>query len=122
MMLETCVEGMASAGALAKRLRIKPSELADVKDDDEIWEVFAYYIGALCMNLALMVSPNVIVLGGGMTQRRSILKKIQRHTTELIQDYVRLPPMEEYIRFSTLSAEVGLVSSLHMAKVAVEEG
>lgn len=57
----SCLEGMCAAGAIAGRLHITPAELSDLKDDDPVWDVIAFYLAHLCVTLVLVASPEVCV-------------------------------------------------------------
>ena len=72
-----CVEGMCSSGALCKRLSCNISDLPQLPDDHEIWDIWSYYIAQLCCNLILMVSPEHISIGGGILNRNSLYKSIR---------------------------------------------
>lgn len=54
-----CVENMACSGALAKRAGLaKATEIKDLPDNHEVWDILAFYLGALCANVMLLgVSP-----------------------------------------------------------------
>jgi hypothetical protein len=71
------------------RCGIPPSELKSVSDDHPCWEMQAYYIAQLCATLTLLVSPEVIVLGGGVLKRGNVLfPLVRRKTVELLNGYV----------------------------------
>lgn len=72
-----CVEGLASTGALAKRKGCTPSDLPSLSDDDELWVHAADAIAQLCANLVLTVSPERIVLGGGVMQRTCLYDMVR---------------------------------------------
>lgn len=55
--------------SIAERLSIKPEELTVLADDNPIWEIISYYLAQLCLNITLMISPEVIILGGGIMTR-----------------------------------------------------
>ena len=55
-------------------------EVIDIPDDDPIWDAFVHYVGALCANLVLSVSPEKIVLG-----------ECRWHTMPLVVHPVSLP-------------------------------
>lgn len=68
-----CVEGMVSNHAIAERSGIDASELSTLSDEDDVWVKVAYYLAQLCLNLTLIASPEVIVLGGGILNRSKLL-------------------------------------------------
>lgn len=72
-----CIEGMIATGALCARCHCNINDLPNINDDHELWDIVAYYIGQLCCNLILMVSPEHISIGGGVLNRLSLYPKIR---------------------------------------------
>lgn len=57
--------------SIAKRKGFKDvMEVGNLKDDDEIWDIIAYYLSVFCANLAYVCSPEVIVLGGKIKYKK----------------------------------------------------
>jgi hypothetical protein len=60
------VEANASSGAIALRKGLDPTlpadrrKLAELSDDDPVWDVTAHYLAGLCVNLILIASPEKI--------------------------------------------------------------
>ena len=65
-----CLEGLVSARALADRSGGEIAHLAELPDDDPVWRTAAYYLAELCATVTFLLSPHVIVLGGGIMKRR----------------------------------------------------
>ncbi|GIP21112.1 putative fructokinase [Paenibacillus sp. J22TS3] len=61
-----CLEGMAAGPAIEERWKVKGSELPDVHP---AWEMEAFYIGQSVSNTILMLSPQKVILGGGVMIR-----------------------------------------------------
>lgn len=80
-----CAEGLASGLALAHRTGRNPP---DLPDSDPVWQLEADYLACLCVNLALCYSPQRIVLGGGVMQRRGLLPGIQARFDGLMNGYI----------------------------------
>jgi fructokinase len=99
-----CIEGMCSTGALAKRKKCKIEELPTISDDDSLWDATAYYLAQLCANLILIVSPEQIVIGGGIMNRGILYDKIREQTRAILSDYIRhdsiITELSEYIKAS----------------------
>lgn len=93
-----CLEGLASGPAINARCNNKAREL---RDDDPLFDMEAEYLAQMCHNLVLMLSPERIVLGGGVMARESLLPQIREKTIRMLGDYVRAPflrnGMEDYI-------------------------
>lgn len=60
-----CFEGLASGPAMQARLGFP---LAEAPVDHPVWAILADYLGQLCAQLTLALSPRCIVLGGGVAQ------------------------------------------------------
>lgn len=125
-----CLEGLANAQALSDRVSIPPSELHTLSDNHEIFEFEAYYLAQLCATLAMIVSPQVIVLGGGVLKRSSLYKRIQTLFVENVNGYINVPLMnstpDKYIVASKFDVEgsntsSGCVGVLELARRTLEE-
>lgn len=73
-----CLEGLSNNHSTALRAGVLESELPNLSDDNTTWECTSYYVAQLCLNLIYIVSPERIVIGGGLAQR------------EVVMDYVCL--------------------------------
>eukprot|EP00457_Paulinella_chromatophora_P011991 gb/GEZN01012161.1/.p1 GENE.gb/GEZN01012161.1/~~gb/GEZN01012161.1/.p1 ORF type:complete len:345 (-),score=39.46 gb/GEZN01012161.1/:69-1073(-) len=86
-----CLEGLANSKAVADRLGITVAELKDVPDTHPIWDLVAYYLAELCVVLACLVSPDVIVLGGGVLKRVILFPKIRKQFVTVLNGYLQQP-------------------------------
>jgi fructokinase len=86
-----CVEGMCSSGALSLRAGCPVSELPLLPDDHPVWDIEAYYLGQLCANLVLVMSPERISIGGGVLNRASLYPKIRTYTLQILNKYITSP-------------------------------
>jgi predicted NBD/HSP70 family sugar kinase len=86
---EDCIEGMAGASAIAKRCGCSMNELSRVPDDHPAWDAAAHYVAGLCATLVMVVSPQRIVLGGGVLQRKTLVNKIRISLRKQLGGYVR---------------------------------
>jgi len=118
------VESMCCSGALAKRAGVAPAGLRELADDHPVWDVAAHYLAALCANLVLTVSPERIVLGGGVLLRRSLFPKVRAQMVEMLNGYIQvdsiLQPaqLDEYIVASPHGNDAGIVGALALAQEA----
>ena len=65
-----CIEGYVTNQAIAKRAGLKDrDEVANMADDDLIWDKVAFYLAVACLNTTFVLSPEIIVLDGGVLQR-----------------------------------------------------
>ncbi|OTN91533.1 ROK family protein [Enterococcus faecium] len=108
-----CLEGMASGPAIEKRTGTKGQILPK---NHPVWDTEAFYIAQCAYNTTLMFSPNIIIFGGGVMKRTHILKKIHHEFTKLINNYIDLPKIEEYIVLPKLGGQAGIIGCLGLAK------
>eukprot|EP01098_Paradermamoeba_levis_P014526 TRINITY_DN6971_c0_g1_i1.p1 TRINITY_DN6971_c0_g1~~TRINITY_DN6971_c0_g1_i1.p1 ORF type:complete len:304 (-),score=77.32 TRINITY_DN6971_c0_g1_i1:18-929(-) len=120
---KNCLEGLVASHAIAKRKQISPSSLPELGDEDEVWEFFSFYVAQLCSILALICSPNEIVLGGGLMQRQSLFPKIRKITRELLNGYLQSKLItentEKFIVPSPFKENAGIVGAFELARLAL---
>ncbi|MGM0238266.1 MULTISPECIES: fructokinase ScrK [Enterococcus] len=110
-----CLEGMAAGPAIEKRLGKKGQDLAA---DDPYWEIEAYYLAQCVYNTTLLLRPEVIILGGGVMKQQQMMKNVRQAFTKLVNDYVEVPALEQYIVFPALEDNAATVGCFAMAKEA----
>lgn len=71
-----CLEGLTSSRAIADRAGVDITKLADLPDSDPVWQITAHYLAQLCATITYLLSPHVIVLGGGVLNRRYVSQKM----------------------------------------------
>ena len=81
-----CLEGLASGPALRDRFRGLSPEL--ISDESPVWSVIADYLAHLCTVLIFTFSPQRIVFGGGVMNRKGLLERIQRATSAKLGEYL----------------------------------
>lgn len=112
-----CFEGMCCGPALASRWR-KPAE--NLPDNHPAWDLEAMYIAYALVNVILTVSPQRIVLGGGVMGRKKLFPAIRDKVRVLLNRYPALPiltgSMEGYIVPPALGSSSGVLGALAMAK------
>ena len=89
-----CLEGLCSAGGLAKRIGIQPCQLKDVPNEDPLWDIFAEYVGQAAADAAVAYSLDAFVIGGGIATgdgREWIFDKIQEYCNKYINNYIKPP-------------------------------
>lgn len=67
---KNCLEGFASGPSIEARWGKKAIEL---KDDPKVWEIESYYIAQAITDYIMILSPQKIILGGGVMHRNSYL-------------------------------------------------
>lgn len=111
-----CFEGLASGPAIEKRLGVTG---AVVPENDAFWDIEADYIASALMNYILTLSPERIILGGGVMQREFLFVKVRARVCELLNGYVASPSVLEnidrYIVPPGLGNQAGSLGGIAMA-------
>lgn len=110
---QDCLEGLASGPSLEARTGIRGENLPA---DHPVWELQAYYLAQALVAYTLILQPEKIILGGGVMKQPHLLPKIQQQFLELMNGYVTLGKVEEYIVKWGMPDESGLIGSLLLAK------
>ena len=111
----TCLEGMAAGPAIEERWGAKGVELAD---RDEVWDLEAYYIAQAMLTCIMVLSPQRIILGGGVMHQEQLFPRVREKTKELLHAYIKTPQMEDldhYIVPASLNDDQGIMGCLKLA-------
>ncbi|TYP71886.1 ROK family protein [Paenibacillus methanolicus] len=115
-----CLEGMASGPAVEKRWERKANEL---EASHTAWELESYYIGQALANYILTLSPEIIILGGGIMNQAHLFPRIREQVKSHLNRYVQHPvfstDLETYIVPPALAGNAGLCGALALAKEAL---
>ena len=116
-----CLEGLASGPAIGKRWGVSADELPV---DHPAWEMEAYYLAQALMNYVLILSPERIVMGGGVMKQLQLFPLIRSKLAELLGGYVQHPALntglENYIVPPRLGDNAGLCGALALSQMALE--
>ncbi len=117
---DSCLEGLASGPALAKRAGQNPENLPD---EDPIFTLEAGYLAQMCVNLVMVLSPERIIIGGGVLQREFLLGLIRKETVRLLGGYIPVPEItariDSYIVLPELYPISGLIGAWLLGKEAI---
>lgn len=117
-----CFEGLASGPALKQRWGRPAEELTSV---EQVWQLEAHYIALALVNLICVVSPQRIVLGGGVMQNEFLFPLIRRKVQKLLNDYVQSPDIlhriDGYIVPPGLGNRSGMLGAIALAQLALRE-
>ena len=114
------VEAHTCSLALAKQSNVSIAQLKDLKDDNPIWDTAAYYLAVLCVNLILIVSPERIVLGGGVFNRTCLYDKVRSQVQRLLNGYIQVDSVttskiDSFIVSPIHKGDAGLVGALSLS-------
>ena len=111
-----CFEGLASGPAIKSRWGKEAAALADEK---RVWELESYYIAQALTGYILTLSPEMIILGGGVMSQAQLFPMIRQKTLELLNGYIRteeIEHMENYIVQASLNGNQGIMGCLELAR------
>ncbi|MGN0297999.1 MAG: ROK family protein [Lachnospiraceae bacterium] len=117
---ENCLEGLAAGPAIEKRWGRKAIEL---KDCMEVWELESYYIGQALVNYILTISPQKIVLGGGVMHQMQLFPMIREEVKKQLNGYLDTPELRDldnYIVPASLHDDQGIMGAIKLAMMAEE--
>ena len=89
-----CLEGLAAGPAIGERWSMPASELGP---EHPAWDLEAQYLAEACRNLVCTLSPQRIVLGGGVMEQLHLFPRIRTRTVEMLNGYVQTPEILERI-------------------------
>ena len=116
-----CLEGMAAGPTIEKRWGKKGIELAE---DNRVWEMEAYYLSQALVNYILILSPEKIIMGGGVMKQKQLFPLIHKNVKEMLNGYVDkkeiLEDIENYIIYPGLGDYAGFIGSFALGKLAME--
>jgi len=115
-----CFEGLASGPAISERWDQPAETLAS---DHPAWELEAHYIALALTNYICTLSPQRIVLGGGVLQQAHLFPMVRQKVPELLNGYVRSPAIlksiDRYIVPPGLGDRSGIFGAIALAQQAV---
>ncbi|MFL2492807.1 MAG: ROK family protein [Luminiphilus sp.] len=80
-----CLEGLASGPAIHSRWG---ASLSDLRTEHPALALEAFYLGQLAVNLILHHRPEVIIVGGGVSQTPMLLERMRTECLALLGDYL----------------------------------
>ena len=111
-----CFEGLASGVAIEKRWGQRGDSLPA---DHPAWDLEAEYIASALAAYSYILSPQRIIIGGGVGQLPHLLPRVQQRTRDLINGYIQssliLENIESYIVPPGLGNRAGVLGALALA-------
>jgi fructokinase len=104
-----CWEGLASGDAMEKRWGKSPEH---IPPDHPAWKLETTYIALGVSNLILTLSPQRIILGGGIMKKSGLLPAIRQKVKELLNGYIASPEVAEKLDRYLVSPELGDMSGV----------
>lgn len=119
---ENCLEGLAAGPAIEGRYGKKAVELSDQK---EVWEMEAEYIAQALVNYTCVLSPQRIILGGGVMHQTQLLPLIRERFAQLLNGYLKTKELEDldsFIVLQSLNDKQGIMGALKLGMMELESG
>jgi len=117
-----CFEGLASGPALEKRWGQKAETLPL---DHRAWELEAHYVALALSNYITTLSPQRIVIGGGVGGREDLLPLIRKNVQTILNGYIQsqaiTKDIDNYIVPPGLGGRSGMLGALALAKEMYKE-
>ena len=104
-----CLEGLASGPAIEARWG-QPAET--LPPDHPAWDLEADYLAQGIRDLILVLSPQRVVLGGGVMQQRHLFPRIRARVVQLLAGYVQSPAILDHIDTYIVPPALGYRSGL----------
>jgi fructokinase len=114
-----CLEGLASGGAARARW---PDAGAD-SWDEHMLDLEAEYLALGILNVICTLSPQRVIIGGGVMKEPTLLARIRSRVPELAAGYFDSPKLgegiDEYIVAPALGDRAGVLGALELARLAL---
>ena len=111
-----CWEGLASGPAIAERWGISADLLPP---DHPAWGLEAHYIALGITNLICALSPQRIVLGGGVMKQLQLFPLIRNEVINILNGYIQMPAIttlnDQYIVPPKLGDRSGVLGAIALA-------
>ncbi|MFD1706914.1 ROK family protein [Siminovitchia sediminis] len=108
-----CLEGLAAGPAIEKRWGQKGDALPV---DHPAWEMEAHYLAQALMQYVLILSPEKIIMGGGVMKQRHLFPLIRSKVEQLAGNFLTLPAMDTFIVPPALKDDSGAMGAILMAQ------
>jgi fructokinase len=112
-----CLEGLTCGPAMTARWGVPASALPP---DHVGWSLEAQYLGLGLANIICTLSPERVVLGGGVMNHPGLLSLVREQVRKSLKGYVKLPQVldaiEDYIVAPALGERSGVLGAIALAQ------
>ena len=116
-----CFEGLAAGPAIEKRWGQRPETLPA---DHPAWALEAHYLALGVANLVVTLSPQRVVMGGGVMEQAHLLPLVRTNVQALLNGYVQSPQIidriDDFIVAPGLGGRAGVLGALALAEQAAD--
>lgn len=115
-----CWEGLASGTAIQARRTQAPAAMAP---DDGVWALEARYLALGLVSVISVLSPERILIGGGIMRTPGLLDRVRGEVLELLNGYLDDPAVQDgiatYIAEPALGARAGVLGAIALAQAHI---
>jgi fructokinase len=116
-----CWEGLASGPALERRWGLRAETLPA---EHPAWDLEARYIASALSTLVLVLSPERLIVGGGVMDTPNLLPLVRKYLTRSLAGYVQtnalLEGANQYVVSPGLGQNSGILGALALAERAAK--
>jgi len=117
-----CFEGLASGDAVSARWGSPPEQITD----ERAWLLEAEYLALGLVTLICVLSPQRIIVGGGVMNEPSLLPLVRSRVQVLASGYFDAPELgkaiDHYIVPSALGDHAGVLGAIELARRSTASG
>ncbi|MDH3215157.1 MAG: ROK family protein [Candidatus Krumholzibacteria bacterium] len=118
-----CLEGMAAGPAISERWGVSGKELPP---DHEAWVLEAEYLALGLRTFVCTLSPQRIIMGGGVMQVESLFPLVRARLQKLLNGYVQHPSLidniDNYVVPPALGKQAGMLGGVALAQRIASSG
>ena len=111
-----CFEGLAAGPALEARWGVSSR---DLPPGHPAWDLEAHYLALGAVGMVCTLSPERLILGGGVMHHTDLFPLIRSKTLKLLNNYIRVPQIvdriDEYIVPPQLGDNAGVLGAIALA-------
>jgi fructokinase len=119
-----CIEGLAAGPAIERRTGRAATDLGDLRD--RVIGLEAWYLAQLVTAVTYLLTPQRVVLGGGVLHLPGLLDAVRSSTAERLRGAIDSPAMADglrgYLVPPGLGGSSGVLGALAMAELALTGG
>ena len=96
----------------------------ELVENKELWEMEAYYIAQALVDYVMMLSPQKIILGGGVMHQEQLFPLIREKFKEMLNGYIdtkELENLDNYIVPPYLEDNQGIMGAIQLALLALDK-
>lgn len=116
-----CLEGLAAGPAMNERWG-QPAET--LPHDHPAWKLEAHYLALALTNFICTLSPQRIIMGGGVMAQPQIFPLVRLKVQELLNGYMQSPSLltniDHYIVPPQLGGQAGVLGAIALAQQALK--